>query len=198
MPQKIEFDKSLLPKDMQIAWFKEADLEQTWLDQVPEAIAQISEKRVREYCASRKALSLACSLEGMDQLEITNHHHLKNYPNIRVSLSHTRGLSAAVASKQLSSVGVDVEYIDRAFNHKASKFFLRDDDLEMPLLELWTIKEAAFKAIDPMGLKATDKDILVLKDLVVKDELIELEGKVIAKWLLQKHNGVMTAIAWTD
>lgn len=196
MPQMNEFDKTQLPKDLAIAWFFEENLETEWLSSVPAKITAISEKRIREYAASRKALSLACSIYEIDQLEIEAHHHLKNHPHIKVSLSHTRGLSAAVASKELVSVGVDVEFIDREFNHKTSKFFLRDDDLEMPLLELWTIKEAAFKAIDPMGLKASDKDILVLKDLRVKDQSIELEGKEASKWLLQKHDGVMTAVSW--
>ncbi len=198
MPQMNEFDKTQLPKDLAIAWFYEENLDSEWIFSVPDKIKSISDKRIREYAASRKALSLACTIEQIDQLEIVSHHHLKTHPHIKVSLSHTRGLSAAVASTQLSSVGVDVEFIDREFNLKTSKYFLREDDLEMPLLELWTVKEAAFKAIDPMGLKATDKDILVLKDLVVKDQSIELEGKVIARWLLQKHDGLMTAIAWIE
>ncbi len=196
MPQTLEFDKTQLPIELKIAWVFERDLDPTWLADVPVAIKNIGEKRQREYAASRKALSLISGLTAHEQLEIVAHQFLRFRPTLQVSLSHTRGLSVAVASEQVRAIGVDVEHADRRFNEKSEKFFKRAEDHPMPLLQLWSIKEAAFKALDPLGMRAPDKDILVLKDLVVGANTISLNQQVVAAWNVQVHSGLQTAIVW--
>tara|TARA_R110000868_G_scaffold163335_1_gene395479 strand:- start:4231 stop:4812 length:582 start_codon:yes stop_codon:yes gene_type:complete len=192
MPQNLEYDKTLLPKCIQIAWVMESEVPENWVDSVPDAIKAIGEKRVREYAASRHALALACELDSFEKLEIENHQYLKHHPEYAVSLSHTRGISAAIASKELKSIGIDLEHANRKFKPEVSKFFLTDQDDKMDLLVLWSAKEAAFKAIAPLGLKET----LVLKDLVLKGDSVLFQGKVVSKWNSQTHDGLITSVAW--
>ena len=67
-----------------------------------------------------------------------------------VSFSHTAGLGAAALHD--TPVGIDLER-ERAIDPRATKFFLRDDELaiasacrvENALLHWWCAKEAAFK-----------------------------------------------------
>lgn len=196
MPQLNDFDKTLLPIELEIAWVYERDLAQDWLLQAPEAIKKISPKRLREYAASRQALAEVCHLQSYEELEILNHLHLLRDPEIKVSLSHTRGLACAAASRAVTSLGIDLEFKDREFNSQVAKFFLLQDDIELPLLQLWGIKEAAFKAIAPLNLHQGIKEVLVLKDLTVTAHSIVLAGKEVARWHLQQHGELQTAIAW--
>lgn len=196
MPKMNEYDKSHLPKDLKLEWVYESEVEQTWLLAIPESIARKGEKRVREFAASRKALGLACELDTYEQLEISDNLHLTHHPHLKVSLSHTRGLSAALAATQQRSVGIDIEHAKREFNTEVAKFFVRSDDLELPLLKLWSIKEAAFKAIAPLGLHTDQKEVLVLKDLRVKDSVITLFDKDVATWNCQEHDQIITSVCW--
>tara|TARA_R110000868_G_scaffold202649_1_gene450337 strand:- start:2357 stop:2938 length:582 start_codon:yes stop_codon:yes gene_type:complete len=192
MPQNNEYDKTLLPESIQISWVRESDIPEKWLAATPESIKKIGEKRIREYAASRHALALTTGFHDFKALEIENHQYLKHHPEFAVSLSHTRGISAAIASTQLKSIGIDLEHADRKFKSEVSKFFLTDQDDEMDLLILWSAKEAAFKAIAPLGLKET----LVLKDLVLKGDSVLFQEKAVARWNSQVHDGLITSVAW--
>lgn len=198
MAKMNEYDKSLLPKGLQIHWSFESDIVASWLESVPQSIKSLGEKRIREYAASRHSLAQVSGIHEISELEIENHHHLKHHPDLIVSLSHTRGISAAICSKQHHSVGIDIEHMDRKFKSETAKFFKTSKDDDMNLLQLWSVKEAAFKAVDPMGFRLENKTILVLKDLVVKKQKIELAGKPIASWLCQKHDGLITSVAWLE
>lgn len=77
---------------------------------------------------------------------------------LRLNLSHTRGLAAAVLTEE-HDVGIDVEWLDRnsAADDVAERFFARSECVllrrarpaeRMPtFLALWTLKEAYVKAI---------------------------------------------------
>ena len=196
MPQITEYDKSQLPKNLEIAWSYESELPETWVEMVPEHIKSITPKRVREYAASRKALATLLQTEKYEDLEIENNLHLADSPKTKVSLSHTRGISAAVISSTHTSVGIDVEFADRAFKDEVTKFFKLEQDVAMPTLELWSIKEAAFKAFEPLKKYKAIKETLVLKDLIVTDKHIIFNQEVVASWNCQKHDGLITAVAW--
>ncbi|MEI8346226.1 MAG: hypothetical protein WCG27_02080 [Pseudomonadota bacterium] len=87
-------------------------------------------------------------------LEITGHHHLKKRADLLVSLSHTGPYGAAVVAveKPILSVGIDVELLKRSCPTTTAKFFVNEMDnaINSDLLSLWSAKEAAYKAIDPL------------------------------------------------
>ncbi|MCB9061850.1 MAG: hypothetical protein H6622_10035 [Halobacteriovoraceae bacterium] len=115
--------------------------------------------RSLQFYASRKALLF--SIEDhlnkkiehhFDKLEIINHHYLKQYPNIVVSLSHTQNIGAALCASrnEYQSVGIDIELKTRKVKEGALKFYShKKDDLSLNHLQLWVAKEACFKAISP-------------------------------------------------
>lgn len=79
-------------------------------------------------------------------------------PRLRVNLSHTRGLAAAVVTEE-HDVGIDVEWLDRRPPHGdlARRFFapaecahletLPPAAVDEAFLSFWTLKEAYIKAI---------------------------------------------------
>ncbi|MGK2859035.1 MAG: 4'-phosphopantetheinyl transferase family protein [Thermoanaerobaculia bacterium] len=93
-----------------------------------------------------------------------------------VSFSHTAGIGAAALHD--SPVGIDLEH-ERVIDPRATKFFLRDDELavaascrvENALLHWWCAKEAAFKLAAeyptllrvPLALESETADGLVLR-----------------------------------
>ena len=88
-----------------------------------------------------------------DLPQIIDHIYLKNFPSIKVSLSHTRGYVAASFenSSKILSIGIDIEIFSRPVKPGIEKFFVNsEDDSKYSLLELWTLKEAAFKALSPL------------------------------------------------
>lgn len=135
-----------------------------------------SSKRVREHYTSRLALIDALSKTNRSSnfttyqdIEIYNHLHLKADNSILVSLTHTNSLAAAAisTSKNISSIGIDIESTSREMKEGILKFFRREDDEVDNVLELWCIKEAAFKAISPLY---QQEKRLVLKDIIINDK----------------------------
>lgn len=198
MPYMNEFDKSHLPIDCNLAWVYEKDLTHEWLEQVPLSVKSIGEKRQREFAASRKALSEVCEHRPIAELSIVDHSHLLADPKLKVSLSHTRGMSAAISSREVKAIGIDIEDPNRSFNPAVSKFFLRDDDLDISTLQLWCIKEAAFKALCPLKIHQDVKEVMVLKDLSVGADGIYFADHKVADWNFQSHDKIMTAVVWVS
>ncbi len=102
-----------------------------------------------------------------EDIEISEHHHLKKYPDLLVSLSHTREVAAAILaqkSKDLLGVGIDIEKSDRLVKPELLDKFQNDRDEGLDPLELWCAKEAAFKASSYFWKK---EKTFVLKDIGV-------------------------------
>lgn len=96
---------------------------------------------------------------------------LVGHPNIDFNISHTRGM-AACASSANSDIGIDCETLDRAVDLRISEIcfspeertWLRNQTKLAPrhaFLHLWTLKEAAIKAIG-LGLQTDLKAFTVL------------------------------------
>lgn len=90
----------------------------------------------KERWGSRQALWDTLSLLGSESYKIKS-----------VSLSHTRGASVC-ASAFCGSVGVDIERATRKLSKGVRKRVFTSNELKLGLMpiELWTIKEAAYKA----------------------------------------------------
>jgi len=125
--------------------------------------------RAQEFASSRAALWLAMGRalsELRDPPELVGYHQLKGAENLVISLAHTKGLGAAVVgcAKKFQSVGIDVEYADREMKKESCRFFINEeDDKSYSPLELWVIKEAAYKA-----LTLSNNDQHTMKSIIIK------------------------------
>lgn len=140
-----------------------------------------NENRASQYYTSRLALQQCLEetyphkdIQFPEGLEIFNHHYLTKIPDICVSLSHNKICSAAAigSRKEYTSIGIDIEKSDRKFHPRLKKFFVNQHDYldkSQSLLELWCIKEAAFKALYPISRQFWPKTPLLLKDIFVKN-----------------------------
>ncbi len=143
--------------------------------------------RKTHYQNSRMALLLAIKevqesfgMKGpelkSDDLEIIDHHVLKNHQNLLVSLAHTRGLAAAVCapkSSHLHGIGIDCESCERPVRPSYLTKFETSQDRYKDPLSLWCAKEAAFKACSYYWKR---EKTFVLKDIVVMDDSFVVEG----------------------
>ncbi|EQC43805.1 4'-phosphopantetheinyl transferase superfamily protein [Bacteriovorax sp. Seq25_V] len=128
---------------------------------------------------SRYALSqLTKNHLGHEVLEIESFNHLKNNPETLVSLSHTKDAAAAIIANHsdYQGIGIDIEWRTRKYRPGIEKYFLLEsDDKELPLLDLWCAKEAAYKAYFP---HYRGEKVLVIKDLIIKNSKFYIEGNV--------------------
>jgi phosphopantetheinyl transferase (holo-ACP synthase) len=124
---------------------------------------------------SRSALKILLNNEGLSigdlklDLALTNFRELAAYPQFLTSLSHTKNLGAAVLvnKSEVMGIGIDIEWQDRLIKPGAEKFFVNIQDKHaLSPIELWTAKEAAFKALSPLG---TFPGVLVLSKIIIQD-----------------------------
>lgn len=69
---------------------------------------------------------------------------LPDYPDVRISVSHSAQRAALAVSD--SPVGIDVEESSPRIDRVIGRVTTTGDDLSLPALTLWTVKEAVFKA----------------------------------------------------
>lgn len=158
---------------------------------------------------SREALANLLKQESLEvndlkvDLELINYQNLKKFPDYVLSLSHTLGAGAAVLSKksEIVSLGIDIEWSDRHLKDEAARFYRHPEDSShySDKLELWTMKEAAFKALSPLGYPG----VLVLSKIIIQDgvfftrERPELSGIVSTYKKPIDHKNLWVAIAYT-
>jgi phosphopantetheinyl transferase (holo-ACP synthase) len=113
-----------------------------------------------------------------EDLTIVGHHHLRLNPKILVSLSHTGLYGAAVCALKnreddpIVAVGIDVEPAERPCSPAVAKFFVNSsDETTIPLLKLWSCKEAAFKAMAPLV-----QHQLTLKKIWIQERHFGIDG----------------------
>lgn len=99
-------------------------------------------------------------------------------PRLRLNLSHTRGLAAAVLTED-HDIGIDVEWLDRRAPTMdlAQRFFaqaecaqlegLAEDDFVERFLGFWTLKEAYVKAIGKGLAQPLDSFAFTLEPLAI-------------------------------
>lgn len=113
-------------------------------------------ERAQSFLLSRLALKMA--LESVLKHEISikdirldHHHFLNSFPGLHASLSHTK--DAAVAwVRNHKGHGIDLERLDRPIKESIwERIHHPQDDKGLTRLELWCLKEAAFKALYNAG-----------------------------------------------
>jgi len=84
------------------------------------------------------------------------------FPHPQLSISHAHGVAVAVRICGVAGAGVDLELASRHADPRTVRFFLHPDEQPADispqrLLQLWTVKEALFKATpDNMATVLTD------------------------------------------
>lgn len=116
-------------------------------------------------------------------LVLIDFQNLPKYPGYLTSVSHTKGAGASVLApkKDHLALGVDIEWRERILKEGTQKFFRHPEDSYYENdLELWTMKEAAFKALSPLGFPG----VLVLSKIIIQEGIFwtkenpDLKGKV--------------------
>ncbi|POB14671.1 MULTISPECIES: 4'-phosphopantetheinyl transferase family protein [unclassified Halobacteriovorax] len=158
-------------------------------EELPEGF--MADKR-NDFRLSRYCLS---SLTGLKDISIINHLHLDNHDNMLVSISHTKELAACAlcTNKDVKSVGIDIEWSDRKMREGTFKYFVsheRELNIHSPL-EIWCIKEAAFKAYSPFHDDENEK-ILVLTDFEILEKGVlkgPKDNKLVYEIIEEKYQG---------
>lgn len=145
------------------------ELEPDRLSKIPPGPAR--EARMKALFSSRQALQESLKIQGIQtpltNIRLTKDYRLKNFPSLIHSLSHTHGAAAAYSAKveQVQTLGLDIEWDDRIVKEQTYKFYIRPyEDQKYTPLEIWSLKEAAFKAFYLLG--SAPKG---LKDIILSD-----------------------------
>jgi phosphopantetheinyl transferase (holo-ACP synthase) len=101
-------------------------------------------------------------------MQIVRHSHLQADAALKISISHTRtlGVLATTDDPAIGAIGCDVEFADRPMRAGSGAYFLNEQDdaaLAGELLRAWALKEAAFKALDPVRELWTDEAVFLRK-----------------------------------
>lgn len=106
---------------------------------------------------SREALIMALKEAGyscsIPHLKMEQYSGLKSFPQFTISLSHTKEAGAAVVADRQTfrSVGIDIEHEERLVKEAVIERVSHPGDLVLRNIEIWCLKEAAFKAIMNTG-----------------------------------------------
>ena len=133
-------------------------------------------------------------------LVLENYQHLTHYPDYLTSISHTKHAGAAVLAlrNNFYSLGIDIEWSDRNLKVEAERFYRHSEDIyDVSELVLWTMKEAAFKALSPLGFPG----VLVLSKIIIQNQKFwtnerpEIIGELKIEKLPHQSRELLIAIA---
>lgn len=114
---------------------------------------EVHSDRKMGFLLSRQAL-----MSGLKDLHVTaniqdlildRHSALSRFPQFTISLSHTKECGAALIAerKTFRSVGIDIEHEERIVKDSIKERVSHPEDVTLRNIELWCLKEAAFKAL---------------------------------------------------
>lgn len=118
---------------------------------------EIHSDRKKGFLYSREALRECLKVMHLNpeinQLRLSDYSTLTNYPQFTVSLSHTKDSGAALVGDRntFRSLGIDIEQEERVVKDMIIERITHPDDLRLRNIELWCLKEAAFKALMNTG-----------------------------------------------
>lgn len=103
------------------------------------------------YVSAREALRLALSdykiLTSPSEIELVRFDSLKRWPQLTLSLSHSKKAGAAVVGlkSEYRSLGIDIELEARVVKKDILERISNAQDKNFRPIELWCLKEAVFK-----------------------------------------------------
>ncbi len=172
-----------------------------WEQLIADVLGQkVHPDRVRGFCLAREALRKELSKQGKDlkvnELHFDQFDRLKTEDSYTVSLSHTPQWGAAVLAdrKTYRSVGIDIEFQARVVKTPILERISHPEDLHLPALHIWVIKEACFKSL--MNTRLFDRPIEFSTLLIQDKKWIHLESGVQGEWNVKYEGELILALAW--
>jgi phosphopantetheinyl transferase (holo-ACP synthase) len=157
-------------------------------------------KRVHGFCLSREALRL-CLGERDNHLAITDlvlekYSAVKGHPSLTISLSHTPEWGAAVVGevKDFISVGIDIEPMGRIVKPAIVERISHPEDINFNPLSVWSLKEAAFKAL--MNTQKFPNPVEFSSLKISQGEWTHAPSQIQGEWKLEEAHGLVVALAW--
>lgn len=168
------------------------DLLEMWEKAAEDVLGDAHPGRKAEWALARVALQLA--LENFNfhltpSKRIIGHQLIKDFPEVRFSLSHTKGFGGAWVHEGSGAIGLDIEKADRPLNEEIAERLKHPDDVQLPLMQLWTIKEAAYKCLPP-----EIQSKIWLHKIAVKEKAFIAEG-VQGPWAIREERGLLISQA---
>lgn len=169
---------------------------------------RLADARMPDFHANRKkewALARLCLAQCFEnhgivlnpaQAVFKNHHEVTHLPAWRFSLTHSKDVAGAwlMPAAQVRGLGVDVELSNRKVPPPVKARLAHKQDIKLSDLELWTLKEAAFKALPSMA-----QNDIWLNRIIITQNVFELENSPFrGEWGLEKADGLTIARAWLN
>lgn len=125
-----------------------------------------------------------------------NFHQLNNLEQFTISLSHSKECGAAVLAerKNFRSVGIDVEQEDRIVKDSIRQRIAHKEDAIFRNIELWCLKEAAFKAL--MNTDQFEKPMEFSSICIGKDDWSHSPSGLKGEWELEMIRPFVVARAF--
>ncbi len=161
---------------------------------------EVHKNRKQETILSRQALldaleELGVKLQIQD-LVLIDYSQITKLPEYTISLSHTKNCGAALVAdkKTFKSVGIDIEPLERIVRPNVLQRVSHPRDLKLESIEIWCLKEAAFKALMNSGNfeKPLEFSSIEISDKKWAHSPSGLEGE----WELETSQGFVIAQAF--
>jgi|SRR5690606_32599672 len=161
--------------------------------------SDVHPNRVEGFLLSREALREAFLTFGRELpphlLKLENYHQIKSFPEFTLSLSHSRDLGAAVLAdrKEYLSLGIDIENENREVKDSIWSRVSHPQDVSLRKIELWCLKEAAFKAL--MNTDSFPAPIEFSSIEIQHKMFSHSPSGISGEWELHQEHGHIVAIA---
>ena len=145
----------------------------------------------------------------IQDLAIVSHHYFETEPHCLVSLSHThqKNLNLSATAVSLASkdhflaIGVDLEHADRKLPEKWQRHVINDVDTTSTMgdLDIWCVKEAAFKSLWPLEKCPTLKSITVNAESASAGAFLgtgKFQGRFLTQKINMENETWLVALAW--
>jgi len=177
--------------------------EEFWNQLIHEQLGpHVHSDRKLAFIRSREAL-LQCFAEigqniRIDQLELESFSQLKAFKQYNFSLSHNKEWGAALlaATSDYLSVGIDIEEQTRELKKSILKRISHPKDLNLSPIIIWSIKEAAFKAL--MNSQKFVKPVDFNSIQIMPDGFVHQSSGIKGKWEQIPHHSLVIIQAWIN
>lgn len=173
-----------------IATGEHPEREAQWLARAQESMPDVHPRRQAEWALGRVAWELAMAAQGLeDPAPVWRGHQRVEGSALRFSLSHTKGHAGAWAGHFLG-MGLDIEARTRMIAGEIQERMAHSDDIGLAPLELWCLKEAAYKAL-PKEIQ----ERIWLNSIAIRETSFYVMGME-GHWDLPAHSAMTVARAW--
>jgi 4'-phosphopantetheinyl transferase EntD len=130
------------------------------------------------------------------ELHSESHSSLATHPEWIFSISHTRDSAMVWLAPSGNQIGADVEIVTREISPVAMQRLRsqRDDVRGLSAIEIWTLKEAAFKALTPKQ----QGDAWVFDMVIRGNEFFSPDETVAGYWRQELDQQWVRSIAWVQ